>query len=216
MAVLIAEYLLALVQRGAKVFKISAHIFASLCLILTVTFIAVRLAFRLKTEGNIESTTYSIRQQGEKEFTETTFEYEPQDNVYLLTTNVKENMGTEYKVTVNYSKPISKQSEAQAFIFKKDEDGLRWEVHIPQEMPTSKINKKYFGQGDDASKPNQSIYYVRKGNYPFAFFLSRATESDLSKLLDSANEKTAINLLYSGYDGWVSSNGEKNKDWYKK
>lgn len=174
------------------------------------------LAFRLKTEGNIESTTYSIRQQGEKEFTETTFEYEPQDNVYLLTTNVKENMGTEYKVTVNYSKPISKQSEAQAFIFKNDEDGLRWEVHIPQEMPTSKINKKYFGQGDDASNPNQSIYYVRKGNYPFAFFLSRATESDLSKLLDSANEKTAINLLYSGYDGWVSSNGEKNKDWYKK
>ena len=93
---------------------------------------------------------------------------------------------------------------------------MRWEVHIPQEMPTSQINKKYFGQGDDASNPNQSIYYVRKGNYPFAFFLSRATESDLSKLLDSANEKTAINLLYSGYDGWVSSNGEKNKDWYKK
>ncbi len=174
------------------------------------------LAFRLKTEGNIESTSYSIRQQGEKEFTEATFEYEPQDNVYLLTTNVKENMGTEYKVTVNYSKPISKQSEAQAFIFKNDADGLRWEVHVPQEMPTSKINKKYFGQGDDASKPNQSIYYVRKGNYPFAFFLSRATESDLSKLLDGANEKTAINLLYSGYDGWVNSNGEKNKDWYKK
>lgn len=47
------------------------------------------------------------------------------------------------------------------------------------------------------------------------FFPERATESDLSKLLDSANEKTAINLLYSGYDGWVSSNGEKNKDWYK-
>lgn len=43
MAVLIAEYLLALVQRGAKVFKISAYIFASLCLILTVTFIVVRL-----------------------------------------------------------------------------------------------------------------------------------------------------------------------------
>ena len=174
------------------------------------------LAFRLKTEGNIESTSYSIRQQGKKEFTEATFEYEPQDNVYLLTTNVKENMGAEYKVTVNYSKPISKQSEAQAFIFKNDADGLRWEVHVPQEIPTSKINTKYFGQGDDASKPNQSIYYVRKGNYPFAFFLSRATESDLSKLLDGANEKKAINLLYSGYDGWVSSNGEKNKDWYKK
>lgn len=42
MAVLIAEYLLALVQRGAKVFKICAIIFASLGLLLTVVFISVR------------------------------------------------------------------------------------------------------------------------------------------------------------------------------
>lgn len=43
MAVLIAEYLLALVQRGAKVFKICAIIFASLGLLLTTVFIVVRL-----------------------------------------------------------------------------------------------------------------------------------------------------------------------------
>lgn len=43
MAVLMAEYLLALVQRGAKVFKVSAMIFASLALLLTVVFVAVRL-----------------------------------------------------------------------------------------------------------------------------------------------------------------------------
>ena len=43
MAVLIAEYLLALVQRGAKVFKISAVIFAALGLLLTSVFIVVRL-----------------------------------------------------------------------------------------------------------------------------------------------------------------------------
>ena len=42
MAVLMADYLLALVQRGAKVFKVSAVIFASLCLILTTVFLAVR------------------------------------------------------------------------------------------------------------------------------------------------------------------------------
>ena len=174
------------------------------------------LAFRLLTKGNIKSTTYSIRKEGEKDFAETTFTYEPQENIYLLTENVKDNMGAEYKVTVNYSDPISTQSEAQAFIFKNEEDGLRWEMHVPLEVPTSKMNKDYFGQGDDASQISQSIYYVRKGNYPFAFFLSRATESDLSKLLDSANERKAINLLYSGYDEWVTSNGEKNKDWYKK
>lgn len=45
MAMLIAEYLWALVQRGARVFKISAYIFASLALILTVTFFAVRLGW---------------------------------------------------------------------------------------------------------------------------------------------------------------------------
>lgn len=43
MAILIAEYLLALVQRGAKVFKISAIVFASLCVLLTATFVVVRL-----------------------------------------------------------------------------------------------------------------------------------------------------------------------------
>ena len=43
MAVLMAEYLLALVQRGAKVFKVSAIIFASLALLLTAVFISVRL-----------------------------------------------------------------------------------------------------------------------------------------------------------------------------
>lgn len=42
MAMLLAEYLLALVQRGAKVFKISACIFASLALLLTGIFLAVR------------------------------------------------------------------------------------------------------------------------------------------------------------------------------
>ena len=42
MAMLIAEYLLALVQRGAKVFKICAIIFTSLGLLLTLVFVFVR------------------------------------------------------------------------------------------------------------------------------------------------------------------------------
>ena len=43
MGMLLAEYLLALVQRGAKVFRISAWIFVALAMLLTVTFFAVRL-----------------------------------------------------------------------------------------------------------------------------------------------------------------------------
>jgi 4-amino-4-deoxy-L-arabinose transferase-like glycosyltransferase len=43
MAVLIAEYLLALASRGVKLFKLSAGIFLTLCLLLTFTFLAVRM-----------------------------------------------------------------------------------------------------------------------------------------------------------------------------
>ena len=43
MAVLIAEYLLALVQKGARVFRICAITFASLGLLLTLVFVVVRL-----------------------------------------------------------------------------------------------------------------------------------------------------------------------------
>lgn len=42
MALLIAEYLLGLVQKGTKVFKISAYIFSSICLLLTAVFLTVR------------------------------------------------------------------------------------------------------------------------------------------------------------------------------
>lgn len=42
-AMLLADYLQALVQRGAKALKISAWIFASLCMLLMLTFLAVRL-----------------------------------------------------------------------------------------------------------------------------------------------------------------------------
>lgn len=45
MAVLIAEYLLALVQKGARVFRICAIIFASLGLLLTLVFVVVRLVW---------------------------------------------------------------------------------------------------------------------------------------------------------------------------
>ncbi len=43
MGMLLAEYLLALVRRGAKVFRISAWIFASLAVLLTVVFLIVRM-----------------------------------------------------------------------------------------------------------------------------------------------------------------------------
>ena len=173
------------------------------------------LAFRLIGVGRASTITCYIRKPGEKEFSETNFTFEKDDNAYILTENVKENIGAEYKVTLKYDTPVTTPSEAQPFIFKNGESGKRWEVHIPKEKPTSKMDISYFQKGDDTSNPSQNIYYVREGNYPFAFFLSGANENDIQKLLDVNNEKKPIDLLYKGYNGWVKSNGKDNQNWYK-
>lgn len=204
-----------------KTFDINNKIYSETFLFKTFANMAANtngLAFRLTTNGAVSSATFAVRKAGETEFTEKELQYEATDHVYILTDNVKDNVGEEYKVTINYEEksPATQQSDAEAFIFKNEESGKRWEVHLPKHKPTSKVEPSHFGKGDDASKPDKGIYYVRNGSYPFAIFLSGANEEDLSKLLDRANESAAIDQLYSGYSGWVESNGTQNKDWYKK
>jgi len=202
-----------------KTFDINNNIYSETFVFKTFANVAANtngLAFRLTSNGTVSSATFAVRKVGETEFKEEPLRYEQADNVYILTDNVKDNLGEEYMVTVNYAEksPATQQSDAEAFIFKNEDSGKRWEVHLPKHKPTSKVEPSYFGKGDDASKPEKGIYYVRNGSYPFAIFLSGA--NDLSKILDKSNERTAIDKLYDGYAGWVKSNGTENKDWYKK
>ena len=131
-------------------------------------------------------------------------------------------MGSTYKITAKYATPVSeeKAGTVKPFIYRTKRDGVsegrRWEVHIPYEIPTSRAEMSFFGTGDDKSDPEKGVYYVRAEEYPFAFFLSGATDTDISKLLDPANEKTPVDQVYPGYSGWVSSQGKQNTDWYKK
>lgn len=149
-------------------------------------------------------------------------QFEREGNVVLLTPNVKELMGSSYKITAKYKSPVSETQAGtiKPFIYRTKRDGVgegkRWEVHIPYEAPTARAEMSFFGTGDDKSIPEKGIYYVRAEQYPFAFFLSGASDTDISKLLDPANEKTPIDQIYSGYSGWVSSQGQQNTDWYKK
>lgn len=89
-------------------------------------------------------------------------------------------------------------------------------MHIPYEAPTARAEMSFFGTNDDKSVPEKGIYYVRAENYPFAFFLSGANDGDVAKLLDQTNEKSPIDQVYPAYAEWAATNGEKNKDWYKK
>lgn len=179
------------------------------------------LAFRVELPGNkVASTKCYIRKPGESDFTETTaFTHEKDRNaeVYLLTGDIRTDMGAEYKVTLEYAEPVAKESEAVPFIYRASEANpdKRWEVHLPKENPTSKMDMAFFGQGNDASAVERGIYYVREGNYPFAIFLSGANEKDVAKLLERSNETVPIDQLYNGYAGWVTSQGSSNKDWYK-
>lgn len=139
-----------------------------------------------------------------------------QDNVILLTDNVKSHMGLDYKLTLKYPNAIKKEEASiKPFIWRKSENG-NWEVHIAKEKPTSLVDNSFFGKDDDCSVLDKGIYYVREGNYPFAFFLAGATEHDVERLLDSANESKIIGEVYPLYDSWSTSGGTTNPDWYKK
>ena len=176
------------------------------------------VAFRVDgaDQDNVKSRTFEISTNG-TDYEEATSIFYEGDNVYILTDNVKSNLGATYRVTVEYNTPINTESEAVPFIFRPSEydTDKRWEMHIVNDKPTSKMDESYFGEEDDASKPEEGLYYVRGGNYPFGFFLSGANEKDLSKMLDSANESTPIDELYPDYTNWAVSRGLSNSDWYK-
>lgn len=163
---------------------------------------------------------FSVRKPGTETFEAADFERD--GKVVLLTPDVKETMGTTYRITAKYDAPVAETQAGtiKPFIYRTDRDGVgagkRWEVHIPYEAPSAQAEMSFFGTNDDKSIPENGIYYVRAENYPFAFFLSGATDADVAKLLDQANEKSPIDQVYPAYAGWAASNGQENKNWYKK
>lgn len=174
------------------------------------------LAFRMKDAGSVV-TEDAVKSNSSEEFTPATLKHES-GNVILLTEGVKTNPTAQYKVSVNYQKGQKlKETAIDAFIYRPSTNNTRLEVHCPMERPTDQVNVSLFGQEDDRSEPGKGIYYVSDKNnvYPFAFYLSNATEKDIAPLLDPNNEKTPISDLYPKFIDWGKNNGT-NTDWYKK
>lgn len=174
------------------------------------------LAFRMKDAGSVV-TEDAVKSNSSEKFTPATLKHES-ENVILLTEGVKTNPTAQYKVSINYQKGQKlKETAIDAFIYRPSTDNTRLEVHCPMERPTDQVNVSLFGQEDDHSEPDKGIYYVSDKNnvYPFAFYLSNATEKDIAPLLDPNNEKTPISDLYPKFIDWAKNNGT-NTDWYKK
>lgn len=138
-------------------------------------------------------------------------------NVYYLTEDFNGELGTTYILELTYGSALTsaeKLASVQPFIYRREGD-KNWEVHIPMEVPTAKMNTNYFGKGDDRSNPEKGLYFVRQGNYPFAFYLEGANISAFEEtILKRENESKAIDKLFPDFLKWSNSNGETNQDWY--
>ena len=138
-------------------------------------------------------------------------------NVYYLTEDFNGELGTTYILELTYGSALTsaeKLASIQPFIYRREGD-KNWEVHIPMEAPTAKMNTSYFGKGDDRSNPDKGLYFVRQGNYPFAFYLKGADISVFEEtILKRENESKAIDKLFPDFLKWSNSNGETNQDWY--
>ena len=139
-------------------------------------------------------------------------------NTYLFTNDVTYELKSTYILELYYSTGISKLSDAaqlKPFIYRNEENDKRWEVHLPFEAPTEKMNYNYFGKLDDKSVPAEGKFYVRNGDYPFAFYLEGATmENFKNTLLKRSNESVKISDLYPNFLRWVESKGANYADWY--
>jgi LruC domain-containing protein len=141
--------------------------------------------------------------------------------VYYLTNDVKGEIGSTYILELNYSKGLTSSNDlatVEPFIYRQEADDKQWEVHIPFEAPTGKMNFNYFGKDSDASDysdPNNLKYYVRDSDYPFAFFLSGITiDSFKNTILRYQNERKEISILYPDFLEWSTSSGIEKTEWY--
>ena len=137
-------------------------------------------------------------------------------NVYYLTDDIKREIETTYILELTYGSALSSSQMAsiQPFIY-RSEGSLNWEVHIPMEAPTVKMNRNYFKKDDDCSDEIHGLYYVRDGNYPFAFYLKNADiDAFKETILKRENESIPIDQFFPGFLDWSTSGGTTNQDWY--
>ncbi|UKK47454.1 LruC domain-containing protein [Prevotella sp. E9-3] len=146
---------------------------------------------------------------------ETTFQKD--GSVYLLTNDVKGELGTTYIIEINYDggfNVMSKTATVKPFIFRDEAEG-RWEVHVPFEAPTKNMNTSLFGTVDDRSVPAEGKYFVRDSDYPFAFYMHGVQLANFKEtILKKDNERTKISDIYPTFLNWSQSKGNNNADWY--
>ena len=173
------------------------------------------LALKLNTKKKPTSIVMKKIASGSDD--EETVTFENDGSIYYLTNDVKAELGTTYILELFYKDGVGNNdlTSVEPFIFRKEANDQEWEVHIPYEVPTAKMDFSYFGKGDDASKVNDNIFFVRSGNYPFAFYLAGVNiDAFKDTILLRANESKMIDKLYPDFLDWSLSKGTEKPQWY--
>jgi LruC domain-containing protein len=80
------------------------------------------------------------------------------------------------------------------------------EVHLKDKPPTALANPIFFGSGDDASNPDQGLYYRSATGLPWAF--------EIPVNFNYPVEKADILTAYLHFAEWAQSSGASYPDWY--
>ena len=80
------------------------------------------------------------------------------------------------------------------------------ELHLPDRIPSSKMDYSLFGTKQDNSNPGQSRYYKTANNLPWALQISTS--------LPYMQEKQDIATGYLKFLEWATSNGTTSTNWY--
>ena len=196
--------------------KVQKEIFSLTTYMNTVT-LKDGLAFKLKPK--VSSDKYKITLQklapGETE-PKTTSVLKQEGDVYYIWDDVKQQLGYTYIFTITYTTPqtMSNLADYEPFIWREQENGKQWEMHLPFCKPTNKVDDSLFGTEDDKSVPSQGKYYVRDSVYPFAFYLANARAENFTETILKEGENKPISTFYPEFLQWSTSNGAEFPDWY--
>jgi LruC domain-containing protein len=81
------------------------------------------------------------------------------------------------------------------------------EVHLPDYIPSSLANEKFFGTSKDDTNLEKGKYYKTKNNLPFAI----QVEGDVPHMIEKQDILTGYLMLQD----WIKSEGSAYENWYK-
>lgn len=169
---------------------------------------AIRLPISASIINNIEGQIINggfeeIRTNGTEEGTAT------DETVIFVAGNVINMEGSEINIIINFNSPMNplELGEIPFNPFLMVNGEREREVHLPDQLPTSKAD--YLNTFNDRSNPKAGHYYKANNNLPWA--LNIYDDSFIVPF-----EFLPITKQYPRFAAWANSSGVENLDWYKR